>query len=362
MIINIIHGLTSIVLENPIYKFLAGSKYIAFLAVLLATFIISNVLVFVYNKIMSGVVKKTKTKYDDLFVEKTREPLTNIFYLIGFSIAIRTLQINENLESIFIKIIMSVTIFITAVLAARVLGIFIDIWGYRWAKRTASSIDDDLIPLFKKTIRVIVIIIGIVAILSLWGIDITSILAGAGIAGLILGFALQDSLKNIFGGISLILDQSLKVGDKIQLETGELGVIQDVGLRSTQLRTYDHQTIIIPNSQLANVKFYNYVKPDSKQRIKVKFSVSYGSDTDKIKKIILEVIKKHPKIIKDPIPDVIFESMGDFSLNFVARGWVANYEEAYDTQIDLTEQIYKTLNKNKIEIPFPTQIVHLRKE
>jgi MscS family membrane protein len=332
------------------------------LAILAITFIAANVLVFIYDRILSKIVKKTNTKYDDLFVQKTKIPLLHILYMLGAMIALRPLGLNETLYNLLVKIITSLVLLIFTLLASRVVCILIDVWGYKWAKRTKSTIDNDLVPLFKKTVRVVIFIAGIIIVVGAWGIDVTGLLAGAGIAGLILGFALQDSLKNIFGGISLILDQSLKVGDKVKLETGEKGEIIDIGLRSTKIRTYDNQTIIVPNSQLANVSFFNYARPNLKERINLKFSVAYGSDIDKVKKIVLDVIEKHPKVVKNPDPMIALEAMGESSLNFIARAWVADYSDEEDVRFELTDSIYRVLVKNKVDIPFPTQTIYLKKE
>ena len=118
------------------------------------------------------------------------------------------------------------------------MDIIIQTWGDAFARKTKTHIDEVLLPLFHKTNKVIIVMIAVMWILHLWGVDITPYLAGVGISGLVLGLALQDALKNVFGGIALILDKSFNIGDAIRLESGDTGVVQEIGLRSTKILTY----------------------------------------------------------------------------------------------------------------------------
>ncbi len=197
--------------------------------------------------------------------------------------------------------------------------------------------------------------------LDIWQIDITPYLAGVGVSGIVLGLSLQDSLKNIFGGVTLILDKTFKYGDKIKLESGEVGTIHDIGLRSTKLVTFDNEVVYIPNGYLANSRVHNYTRPSPKVRVVIDFGVEYGSDVQKVKKLIMKEIKAL-KVMDEPSPSVEFVTMGDSALLFKAKFWVEQWNEAYGYKLDATERIYNALNKEKIGIPFPTQTVYLRKE
>jgi MscS family membrane protein len=180
-----------------------------------------------------------------------------------------------------------------------------------------------------------------------------------GIGGLAIALALNSSLSDVFAGIQLILDDSVNVGDKVQLESGELGVVMAVGLRTSIMRTYDHELISLPNSQLANARIKNYTKPDERIRINVNFGVAYGSDVAEVKRVVLEAISQLDDILQEPQPDVIFLNMGDFSLDMCARVWVDSYTKQFDKRLEMTELVYNTLNASGIEIPFPTRTVHM---
>lgn len=185
-------------------------------------------------------------------------------------------------------------------------------------------------------------------------------MAGAGIAGLILGMALQDSLKNVFGGVSMILDKNFNIGDAVELDSGEMGTINEIGLRSTKMITFSNELLFIPNGKLASMNIKNYQQPNNRIRKIVKFGVEYGTDPEKVKKVVLEALKKIKDIYDDPYMDVIFVEMADSCLNFQARFWV-DWDNGHRKWVEATQAIYSALNKAKIGIPFPTRTVYLGK-
>jgi len=205
-------------------------------------------------------------------------------------------------------------------------------------------------------------LIGFIWILSVWDVNIGPLLGGLGIAGLALSFALKDSLANVFGGLSLILDQAIKVGDRIQLESGEQGTVIDTGIRSTKIRTFNNEIITVPNGQLAVSRIQNFAKPDLSHRLVIDFGVDYESDVDLVRKTVLEVVKNMEGIMEDPMAEVLFLSMEDYYLKFSARFWVSNYEDGWDKKLEATDKIFKALKDAKIDIPFPIQTVNVKKK
>ena len=340
----------------PYGHYLQNKYAIAFLILILFA-IGAWSLLFIFEKFFQRWAKKTKTEVDDIIFARTKKPA--FYFLLAFGLKVATLSLNINgiVNALVNSLMAAVFVFIIA----RVVDTIIDIWGATFAKKTKSKIDDVLLPLFHKIVKVIFIIIAILWILKIWNIDIGPYLAGAGILGVVLGFALQDSLKNIFGGVTLLLDKTFEIGDKVKIESGEVGTIHDIGLRSTKMITYDNEVIYIPNGYLANSRVQNYTRPSPKIRANVNFGVEYGSDADKVQKVVLGILKKDKEILKDPEPAVHFLEMGDSALNFKAYFWVERWGQAYNKKLEMTEEIYNGLNKAGIGIPFPTRTVHLVK-
>lgn len=318
-----------------------------------------KIVTIISQRYLARWAKNTKTELDDILVTKIKPPFSYVIWLLGVKVALNPLNLHYAILDRFIDtIIYFVVTYVLIVFADVALKAILE----RLATKTESTLDDALMPLIRKTINVVIIIVGIVWILNVWSINIAPILASLGIAGLALGFAVKDSLANIFGGISLILDRTIKVGDKVKLESGETGYIVDMGLRSAKLRTFDNELITVPNGQLANSRIQNYGQPDPSARVVVNFGVSYDSDVDTVRKTVHDTIMSIENINKEEKPpEVLFLSMEDFYLKFSARFWVYNHLKVWEKKLEATDKIFAALKEANIDIPFPTQTVHLKK-
>lgn len=314
-------------------------------------------ILFIYNKYLNKIAKKTKTNVDDMLYDHTKKPIFYLTVVYGIKVSLSFLQINGSI----IKFVNSLMSLVVLYVVLKGVDILIELWSETLAKRTKSQVDDVLLPLFHKVTNVFFVIVGILTVLKIWDIDITPYLAGVGISGIVLGLALQDSLKNVFGGISMILDKNFNIGDPVQLETGELGKIREIGLRTTKILTFDAEVIFVPNGQLANMRIRNFVKPNTRIRKIVDFSVAYGTNPEKVKKIVMKTLKTMQDIYDDPYMDVIMTTMGDSGLHFKARFWV-EWDNGYTKWLEATEKIYLALGKEDIEIPYPTRTVHLKQD
>ncbi len=342
-------------------QFISESRYLKFLAALVITVIIAFLAKIILKQVLKPLAKKTKTKIDDIVIKSVSSIIFYIALLLGIKVGLQNFEVGENIQAIFDGIINTLLVFIVTVFLLKIISGFALQWTKEWKFKTKTTADERLIPFLQKILKAVVIVLALIFAFNAWKINISPLLATAGIAGLAIGLAVKDSLSNILGGLQLVLDKTFKVGDKIQLESGELGVIMDVGLRSTKLRTYDNEVIYIPNGYLANTKIKNFTEPDLSIRASVSFGVEYGSDTKKVQKVVLEAIKKIENVIEQPEPVVLFLEMSDFSLDFVARAWVESYTDAYSTKLKMTDEIYNALNKANIGIPFPTRTVYTKK-
>jgi MscS family membrane protein len=334
--------------------------YLDTILVIIILFVASKLLRFITEKFVKTFTRKTKTKIDDLLLEKTEGISVWLLFFIGIRIFVVPI-----LESITLdRINNAFIIFFVTFLVVRMVDVLIESWGVSFAKKTKSSVDEALISLFHRFSRIIIFIIGGILVLHNFNVVITPFLTSLGIAGIVLGLALQSSLSNIFGGISLILDKNFKTGDVVKLSSGELGTIMDIGLRSTKMKTFDNEMLVIPNGKLADSTIQNYAQPNLYARGIIPFGVEYGSDVDRVRKVVINTLKEFDLIMKNddehPI-QVLFMDMGDFALKFEARFWVKSYKDRFQTKVDATESIYKALVKSKIGIPFPTSTVYLKK-
>jgi len=335
------------------------NQWLKALVIVLVFLLVAKVITWLSEKVFKKWAGKTKTQLDDLIIAKVKAPFSYVIVLSGLKFALREIALDYGwLGSVLDTIVIITVVYIVFA----ILDILVTVWGTEFAYKTKSKLDDSLLPIAQRLVKVIFAIIGLIWVLKEWGFDVGPFLASLGIAGFAVGFALQDTLKDIFGGVSLILDDSFKVGDKIKLGDGTLGTVDDISIRSTKIKTYDNEIITIPNGRLSDMSIRNYVQPNESSRVVIDFTVAYGSDVEKVKQIVEEAIRKEVQdISEEPYYGTIMTEIGDSALKFQMRFWVEDYGLAYDKKIEGLQVVYNALNKAGIEIPFPQMDVNLKK-
>ncbi|HII99693.1 MAG TPA: mechanosensitive ion channel, partial [Methanoregula sp.] len=194
-------------------------------------------------------------------------------------------------------------------------------------------------------------------------IDITALLAGAGIGAIAIALAAQEIIGNFLGGAIITLDKPFRVGDRIKYDT-YIGDIISIGPRSTRMKTLDYQIVTIPNSKLTSNVITNYAMPDVRLKVRIPFSVAYGSDIKRVKAILLEIaneaVEKTPWTVPDPKPSVYFLEFGDSSLNGQLILFTDDYTHLWDVQDYINIRIDERFREEGIEIPFRQVDVHMR--
>jgi small-conductance mechanosensitive channel len=204
------------------------------------------------------------------------------------------------------------------------------------------------------------LILGTYIALLVNGIDLSSLAVIAGALGIGLGFGLQNIVSNFVSGIILLAERPVSIGDRIEV-AGVAGQVKQINLRSTTVVTNDNISIIVPNSDLVTSTVTNWSHSDPRVRLRLPIGVAYGTDPEKVRKVLTDVANNHPDILKEPAAAVFFDSFGDSSLNFELAVWTMN--RAHNPRrfrSELNFAIEKALRLNNIEIPFPQRVVHLR--
>lgn len=198
-----------------------------------------------------------------------------------------------------------------------------------------------------------------IAVIGMMGVQMTSFIAILGAAGLAIGMAFSGTLSNFAGGVMILIFKPFKVGNYISAQ-GHSGTVNEIQIFNTILKTPDNKTIIIPNGGLATGSMINF-SAEPKRRVDFTFGIAYGDDVDKAKEVLMKLIKADERIINDPAePFIAVNELADSSVNLVVRVWAeaANYWGIY---FDLTEKVYKTFDKEGLNIPFPQMDVHIQK-
>ncbi len=342
------------------YTGIAVASYVVAIVILIVFFILAQITNFLFNKVFKVLTAKTKNNTDDKIMKILNMPIFYSIVLLGAYQSFNYIGALASYSDSFLKIINSLVIIIWIYAIAKLANVIISELGFKFAEKTKSTLDDELMPLFQKLSNIIIYFAGIMILLKTWNIDITRLLASAGIMGFVIAFAAQDTLSHLFGVVSIYFDKPFTVGDRIQLESGEIGDVLEIGIRSTRIKTFDETVVILPNSKIANSKIINYNQPASKIKEKIKIGVAYGSDINKVKKILLDIAENTESVEKDPEPAVYFTEFLDHALEFVVVTWVDNPGEKFMVKTRINEEIYRRFNEEGIQIPYPTQDIYVR--
>jgi len=205
----------------------------------------------------------------------------------------------------------------------------------------------------------VVIVVGI-SVLAVWDVSLTPLLASAGVLGLVIGFAARDAIANLVGGVALYFDDTYRLGDFVVLESGQRGTVVDIGLRSTTLLTRDRVMVTVPNSVLNSTQVINESSPRRSKRIRVPVRVAYGTDADRLERLLLEVAADATNVIDSPSPQVHFAAFGDAGLEYELRAYVPHPTTEPRAIDELNTAIYDRLAAAGIEIPYPQRDVRFR--
>lgn len=232
--------------------------------------------------------------------------------------------------------------------------------------RSQADLDFSTREVFAKLFEVMVFVVICILLLQLLGINITALAIFGGALGVGLGFGLQSIASNFISGIIILLDRSITVGDYIQLEDGDAGIIRELNMRSAILETYDGKDIMVPNEKFITTNFVNWTHKNKKQRYPINFTVAYDTDLDLLFEKVREVVASHPKVLSGddlPIeerPDAEIAGFGESGIDILVEFWMEGVDDGENrVGADLMHMIWNVLRENNIEIPYPRREVTL---
>jgi small conductance mechanosensitive channel len=224
---------------------------------------------------------------------------------------------------------------------------------------TTAKADPALVSFLGSMTSIAILAFAVIAALSKFGIQTTSLIAVLGAAGLAVGLALQGSLSNFASGVMILIFRPVRIGDLVETG-GYLGIIKEIGIFVTIMDTLDNKKIIVPNSVITG-GIINNVNGNGTRRVDMTAGISYSDDMTKAKGILEDILASHPKVLKDPAPNVAVSELGDSSVNFVVRPW-CQAEDYWTVWFDVTQQTKERFDAQGVSIPFPQRDVHLFQE
>jgi MscS family membrane protein len=326
-----------------------------------------------FNLIQSHLISRTRTDLDNRILNAVKSPVSIGIWVLGLKWALKSIDLpnwgfreasiegiaqnwNRVVDGLFFVLLTLVVIS----LITRSFDVLARWFAGRVAARTESRVDDELVPIINRLFQVLVWAVALVVVFDHFGIQVSSLLVALGAGSLAFALAAQETLANMIGGFIIFIDRPFRTGDRIELENGTRGDVQDIGLRSTKILTFENTILVVPNAQIVKEKVTNLSYPDPKIRIMVNLGVAYGSDLDRVKQIVLEVARAHPKILEEPEPKVFFLDFGASSLDLRLIARTGDYQDQWALTEEIRMGIWRALSREGISIPFPQRDLWIR--
>jgi MscS family membrane protein len=325
------------------------------------------VAVWIISRILARIASRTETTLDDNLLAAIKRPGFWLILTLGLYFLI------EHLKTAFPETatwtyqyvggaIWVICAFLVTVMVLRLVNV-VGMWLTKDVVAVAESdVYSEFMPLVNRVLRIVVIVIALVTVMSHFNIDVKGLLAVLGVGSLAVALAARDTIANMISGFIIMVDRPFRVGDRVELDSGEKCDVYHIGLRSTKFKTFENTLIILPNEKLLTSKITNVSYPDSQIRVKVDVGVAYGSDIDEVKRILVQCMIDHPKVLDDPEPVAHMTGLGESSVDFALVGRVDAITNQYTTQNEIRQAVYDRLNEAGIEIPFPQRTVWVKQE
>ena len=327
------------------------------LAFVVGALALAKIVDIILCRVLRSLAGRTRSDLDDRLIDQLHRPI--FFSVVALGLYLALVELGPPYVWLFVRVIKTFVALIWASALLRVCSELIRGLG-RLADRV-HWLDARTVPLFDNLAKLAIVGLALYSMLVIWSLDVKPWLASAGIVGIAISLSAKDTLANLFGGLFLIMDGPYKLGDFINLDSGERGQVTKIGLRSTRLLTRDDVEITLPNAAVANAKIVNESGGRwEKSRVSITAGVAYGSDVDQVREVLVRAASSVDHVINDPEPRIQFIEMGDSALIFRVMCWIEAPVLRGACIDGLNSAVYKALNEAGISIPFPQRDVHVR--
>jgi len=306
------------------------------------------------------LAKKTETELDDLFVEIIDDVGWPLYAVISLLLAIQIISVPDMIMTACCRVVVIIATFYAVKAIQKIVGYGAKQIVKKQMEEDPNS-DTAIIMLMSRVLKVLLWVIAVVLILANLGYDVTTLIAGLGIGGIAIAFALQSVLQDIFASISIYFDKPFKAGDFIVIGSDK-GTVKDIGIKSTRIQTLDGPELVVSNKELTETRVMNYKKMERRRGTFV-FGVTYDTPLEKLEKIpaiVENILHKHEMADLDRVH---FTELADFSLNHEVVFYMKNsdFKTYRDTQQILNLELMRAFEKEKIEFAFPSQTIYVQK-
>jgi len=304
--------------------------------------------------------ERTRWRADDVIIKATRGAFLFWCVIAGLYISLGLSGFPPQVMSALHKVLMSLIIISATLVVINIITRLISVYSARVAVALPVT------TLTQNIIKLIILAVGILVLMNTLGVSITPLLTTLGIGGLAVALALQDTLANFFAGFYITVAKNVRVGNYVELESGEKGYVEDIGWRVTKIRKIHDNIVLVPNSKLAQAIITNYYLPKMELAVLVQVGVDYDSDLKHVERVTCEVAKEVMKTVSGGAPEfdpfIRYHTFGDFSINFTVILRAKEYVDSYRVKHEFIKRLHERYNKEGIVIPFPIRTVYMKSE
>lgn len=351
-----LQGLFQIEETDGTLLYWAKELLLAFLIVLLF-WMLSQFVVTVLQKWGGRLAAFTSTDLDDRILRRVLPQVTKLLMTCGIYLAARMLPLGAMWHTVVSGVLFIVLVAIIFLLLYQAMDELLNWYVASQHDVSASAMSRQMVPVFEKLVSLFLIATALIIVLKHFNVDIFSLVTALGIGSLAIGMAAKDTLAHMISGFTLMIDRPFRIGDRIQISSGQVGDVLDIGLRSTKIKTLDNQLLIIPNSDLCNTMVTNQAFPNSRVKGRINIGVAYGSDVEQVKALLVATALEVEGVLCEPLPEAFFVSFGDSALNMSLFFWVDEYATLFAITDKVNSLIIKRFREAAIEIPFPIRTV-----
>ena len=337
-------------LRDPRLRELAASG-----TILLGSYLGARFLSYLMGQMLARAARRTAPALDDRLIRALQRPVTYALFLVGAYAALHRLPGQDRWTDRLDDVLYALAVVVVSLALVRAYGILLAWYQTESPRGAGEPLTAEFGPLLSKLGKVLIGLLAVIAVLQHFGVNVQSLVVSLGVGSLAVGLAAQDTLANMFAGFTLLLDRPFKVGDRIQLSTGETGDVEAIGIRATRIRTLDDTILVVPNSLLTKERLVNQTRPTRQIATRLDVGVAYGSDLAQVKRILVDSALSASHVDGDRPPLALVTRFGDFSIQCRLVFWARDYAQQGLAASEVHEQIYRRLAEAGIEIPFPTQ-------
>ncbi len=313
------------------------------------------------RRVLPPLARRTPTKLDDRFLERVGPDLRWLVVIVTLHWGTQRLTFVGAGPK---DVLGDVYFLVGLAIALRAVWRLIDLASQWYGERSIQADREEglapLITLLVRVCRAMLLVIGLVVLLSHFGANTTAFAAVLALGGLAISLGARDTVADAIAGFIILVDRPFRIGDRVEIQgEGTWGDVVEIGLRTTRIRTRDNRMVIVPNSLINQNQVTNYTYPDPRYRIETTVSIAYGTDIEVAERLIIDAVRQVTGVLSDKEVEVLYDKMGDWAMTLCIRWWIESYVDAKRMHDRVHRTLEKTLVAAGIEMPFPTQTLHV---